>query len=203
MHQTSLTILLALVVISCNATPQYVPRNGDIVFHTSRSSQSLAIQRATHSPYSHMGIVYVEAGKASVYEAVQPVKLTRLDDWTRRGENGHFVVKRLRDADRLLTASNLAKMKAEGQKFQGKGYDLYFDWSDDRIYCSELVWKIYKRALGIEIGNTQRLGEFDLSDPAVMTKIQERWNGSPPKDEVVISPSAVFDSDKLVTAYSR
>jgi Permuted papain-like amidase enzyme, YaeF/YiiX, C92 family len=198
-----LVILLAFFVISCNATPNYAPRNGDIIFHTSRSSQSLAIQRATHSPYSHMGIVYVEAGDPSVYEAVQPVKLTRLDDWAKRGENGHFVVKRLRDSDRLLTQSNVARMKAEGKKFQGKSYDPCFDWSDDRIYCSELVWKIYKRALGVEIGNTQRLGDFDLSDPAVMTKIQERWNGSPPKDEVVISPGAMFDSDKLVTVYSR
>jgi hypothetical protein len=34
-----------------------------------------------------MGIIYVEAGEASVYEAVQPVKLTRLDDWVKRGEN--------------------------------------------------------------------------------------------------------------------
>lgn len=197
------SFLLGIFVISCNATPNYVPRNGDIIFHTSRSSQSLAIQRATQSPYSHMGIVYVEAGEPSVYEAVQPVKLTRLDDWVKRGENGHFVVKRLREADRLLTESNLARMKAEGKTFRGKSYDLYFDWSDDRIYCSELVWKIYKRALGVEIGNTQRIRDFDLSDPAVMTKIQERWNGSPPKDDVVISPRAMFDSDKLVTVYSR
>ncbi|MEW5978574.1 MAG: YiiX/YebB-like N1pC/P60 family cysteine hydrolase [Acidobacteriota bacterium] len=94
-------------------------------------------------------------------------------------------------------------MKAEGRKFQGKSYDLYFDWSDDKIYCSELVWKIYKRSLGVEIGNTQHLGDFDLSDPVVMTKIQERWKGSPPQDEVVISPRAMFDSDNLVTVYSR
>ena len=204
MHNLRFVIpLFVLFVLSCSTSPDYVPRDGDIIFHTSRSSQSLAIQRATHFPYSHMGIVYVEAGEPSVYEAVQPVKLTRLKDWEKRGEGGHFVVKRLRDADRLLTSSNLAKMKAEGKKFQGKSYDLYFEWSDDRIYCSELVWKIYKRALGVEIGNTQLLRDFDLSDPAMMKKIQERWNGPPPKDEVVISPGAMFDSDKVVTVYSR
>src|SRR5437867_163185 len=26
-------------------------------------------------------------------------------------------------------------------------YDLTFEWSDDKIYCSELVWKVYERAL--------------------------------------------------------
>jgi len=32
--------------------------NGDIIFQTSRSSQSKAIQLATNSKYSHMGIIY-------------------------------------------------------------------------------------------------------------------------------------------------
>lgn len=32
-------------------------RDGDIIFHTSRSAQSDAIQRATKSPYSHVGLV--------------------------------------------------------------------------------------------------------------------------------------------------
>ena len=124
-----------------------------------------------------MGIVYVEEGQPFVYEAIQPVRLTRLEDWERRGEGGHFVVKRLRDADRLLTAGNLSRMKAEGKKFQGRNYDLYFERSDDRMYCSELVWKIYYRALGIEIGRTQMLGDFDLSDPAVISEDERAVEG--------------------------
>jgi len=150
-----------------------------------------------------MGIVYVEEGQPFVYEAIQPVRLTRLEDWERRGEGGHFVVKRLRDADRLLTAGNLSRMKAEGKKFQGRNYDLYFERSDDRMYCSELVWKIYYRALGIEIGRTQMLGDFDLSDPAVIRKMKERWKGSIPLNETVISPAAMFESAQLITVYSH
>src|SRR5205809_7474867 len=141
----------AVLLVACSAGGAPAVQDGDIIFHTSRSLQSLAIQRATHSPYSHMGIVYVEAGEPSVYEAVQPVKLTRLKDWEKRGEGGHFVVKRLQDADRLLTSSNLAKMKAEGKKFQGKSYDLSCRSSDDGIYCSELVWKYYTQAHVVEI----------------------------------------------------
>ena len=188
---------------SCSTSPDYLPRSGDIIFQTSRSSQSVAIQLATHSPYSHVGIVYSEAEESYVYEAIQPVTLTRLADWERRGERGHFVVKRLREADRLLTAANLAKMKAEGKKFEGKNYDSHFEWSDERIYCSELVWKIYKRALGVEIGKTQVLADFDLSDAAVIKKMKQRWSGPIPMNETVISPAAMFDSDQLITVYSR
>ena len=47
-------------------------------------------------------------------------------------------------------------MRQVGESFRGRPYDLTFEWSDERIYCSELVWKIYERALGIEIGPPQR-----------------------------------------------
>jgi hypothetical protein len=194
--------LLAAPMVACSPA-DYEPRDGDIVFQTSLSEQSLAIQRATHSRYSHVGIVYIEHGKPYVYEAVQPVSLTRLEDWVNGGENGHYVAKRLRDADRLLTPSNLARMKTEGAKFQARDYDRYFDWSDETLYCSELVWKIYQRGLGVEIGDPQRLGDLDLSDPVVKAKIQERWGSTPPTEEMVISPGAMFDSDQLVTVYSR
>jgi uncharacterized protein YycO len=196
-------VAVSLAMLACgNSGRAYIPRSGDIIFHTSRSAQSVAIQRATKSRYSHMGIVFVRDGKPFVYEAVQPVKLTPLATWTSRGERGHFVVKRLRSADRLLTPANLRKLEREGRKLLGKDYDLYFEWSDERVYCSELVWKTYKRALGIEIGRTQRLREFDLSDPAVKAKIRERWRDAPPDNETVISPAEMFQSEKLVTVFS-
>ena len=54
-------LLACLLLATCGAGADYVPRQGDILFHTSRSAQSVAIQKATGSPYSHMGIVYVRA----------------------------------------------------------------------------------------------------------------------------------------------
>ena len=60
------------------ATAQIMPqlREGDLIFHTSQSAQSRAIQLATHSAWSHCGIIYKEAGQWQVFEAVQPLKLT-------------------------------------------------------------------------------------------------------------------------------
>lgn len=191
------------VAPGCGAAGRYEPRNGDIVFHTSRSAQSLAIQKATGSRYSHMGIVYLDDGNPLVFEAVEPVKLTPLDRWIARGEGGHFVAKRLADAERLLTPEALARMRTEGERFAGRHYDLTFEWSDERLYCSELVWKIFHRALGVDLGELETLGDFDLSDPAVQAKVRERWAGPPPAGEPVISPAAMFASDRLVTVYTR
>lgn len=174
-------------------------QNGDIIFQTSKSSQSKAIQLATNSKYSHMGIIYESDGQFLVYEAVQPVTLTPLQDWINRGENGHYVIKRLENADEVLTSSTLTRMKQVGAKFKGKPYDIYFGWSDDKIYCSELVWKIYKQALGVEIGKLEQLSDFDLTNEMVQARLKERYGNNIPMDEKVISPASMFDSDKLVT----
>lgn len=173
--------------------------NGDIIFQTSKSSQSKAIQLATNSKYSHMGMIYENDEQFFVYEAVQPVKLTPLSEWINRGENGHYVIKRLENAKQVLTSSTFTKMKQIGEQFKGKPYDIYFEWSDDKIYCSELVWKIYKQATDIEIGELEQLSDFDLTNDIVKAKMKERYGDSIPMDEKVISPAAMFNSDKLVT----
>lgn len=149
-----------------------------------------------------MGIIYVTPTGIYVYEATQPVKLTALNDWIRRGDGSHYVVKRLRN-DALLTRENLKKMHAAGERYKGKNYDLYFEWSDDRMYCSELVWKIYKEALGIEIGKLQTLSSFNLANNTVQQKLKERYGDAIPLNEKVISPAAMFDSDQLITVITE
>lgn len=178
-------------------------KNGDLIFQISLSGQSKAIQLATNSKYSHCGIIYSDNGQFYVFEAVQPVKTTPLDKWIARGENGHYVIKRLKNADQILTTETLEKMRSEGEKFKGKNYDLTFEWSDDKIYCSELIWKVYQRATGIEIGKLEKLSDFDLTNEAVKKKMKERYGDKIPTEEIVISPAAIFDSKLLTTVKSN
>ncbi len=178
-------------------------KNGDLIFQTSLSSQSIAVQLATKSKYSHCGIIYQEKGKWYVFEAIQPVKRTALDKWIARGQGGKYVVKRLKNADQVLTPAVLAKMKQVGDKFLGKNYDLTFEWSDNKIYCSELIWKVYQRATGIEIGKLQKLRDFDLTADAVKKKMKARYGNNIPMEELVISPAAIFDSELLTTVKSN
>lgn len=178
-------------------------KNGDIIFQTSLSGQSKAIQLATKSNYSHCGIIYKIKGQFYVFEAIQPVKNTPLDKWIARGKDGNYVIKRLKNADKVLTTNTLDKMKNEGEKFKGKNYDLTFEWSDDKIYCSELVWKIYQRAAGIEVGKLEKLSDFDLSNEAVMKKMKQRYGDKIPINEIVVSPAAIFDSELLKTVKSN
>ena len=178
-------------------------KNGDLIFQTSLSQQSKAIQLATHSKYSHCGLIYKEGSDYFVFEAVQPIKRTPLDKWIARGKDGKYVIKRLKNADDVLTPATLTKMKEVGDEFYGKNYDLTFEWSDDKIYCSELIWKIYQRGAGIEIGKLNKLRDFDLSNKAVKTKMKERYGDNIPQDETVISPGSIFESELLTLVKSN
>jgi uncharacterized protein YycO len=207
MKKILIAILVTSTIISCsngNSTNSKKDledsiRNGDIIFQTSLSNQSKAIQLATNSKYSHVGIIYENNHQFFVYEAVQPVKLTPLNEWISRGKDGHYVIKRLKDAEEILTPDVLTKMRKVGEKFNGKNYDIYFEWSDEKIYCSELVWKIYKEATNIEVGKLEELADFDLSNDIVKQKMRERYGDDVPLNEKVISPASMFVSDKLIT----
>jgi uncharacterized protein YycO len=204
MKKTYYILFGLIILISCHSKTESTEfQNGDIIFQTSKSAQSKAIQVATGSKYSHMGIIYKQGNDYFVYEAVQPVKLTPLNDWIKRGENGHYVVKRIKNSQNLLTPETLTKMKQIGEKYAGKDYDLYFEWSDSRIYCSELVWKIYQEATGREIGKLEKLGDFNLTEKAVRQKLMERYGENIPKEELVISPASMFNSDQLITVFEN
>ena len=177
--------------------------NGDLIFQTSLSGQSNAIQLATKSKYSHCGLIYKDGNDCYVFEAVKRVKRTPLDKWIARGQDGKYVIKRLKNADQVLTSTTLIKMKQVGDQFNGKYYDFTFEWSDDRIYCSELIWKIYERATGIEIGKLEKLSNFDLTNEAVLKIMKERYGNKIPTEEIVISPASIFDSELLITVKSN
>ena len=176
---------------------------GDIIFQTSLTAQSKAIQLATHSKYSHCGIIYKNNDSLYVFEAVQTVKSTPLDEWIVRGKDSSFVVKRLKNAKQVLTNEVILDMKKIGETYQGKKYDYFFEWSDDKMYCSELVWKIYKQTTGLEIGQLQMLKDFDLTNDEVQKLLKSRFGENIPLEEKIISPVGIFNSDLLMTVTEK
>jgi hypothetical protein len=147
-----------------------------------------------------MGLIFIRSGEPYVLEAAASVRYTPLRGWIKRGVSGGFVVKRLGTG---LDAQQVERLRATAQTFLGRPYDLIFEWSDTRIYCSELVWKVYDRALGVKLGDLQRLRDFDLSDPVVSAKIKGRYGTAIPLDEPVISPAAMFGSPALTVVAKR
>ena len=191
--------VVLMVWISCLSNTVIFAKSfqtGDIIFHTSKSSQSIVIQKATASPYSHMGMIVYRNGKPWVLEAIQPVKYMPFDAWTKRGVNQHYVVKRYH---KNLNAEQQVRLVKSAEMHLGKNYDLYFGWGDDAIYCSEIVWKAYDQALGIQLAPLQKLRQFDLTDPKVKVLMQTRYGNKVPLNETVIAPHAIYNSKQLIT----
>ena len=176
-------------------------KDGDIVFQYSGSAQCPAIAQATHSPYTHCGIVFIEHDLPIVWEAVGPVRKVPLSAWVKHGGNGHYVIKRLKDRG-PLTPEHVAGMKAEGEREMGRPYDIFFSLDEESIYCSELVWKIYQRGAELEVGKLERFGDMDFTGAEARRVLHDRFGTSFPADQQVITPAALFRSSLLMTVDS-
>lgn len=148
------------------------------------------------------GCTTPDHGSPLVFEAIGPVTSTPLAAWIARGEGGHYTAKRLADRTKL-DAATLAAMHTAGKRYEGKPYDLTFEWSDDRIYCSELVWKIFHEGAGIDLAPLAKLRDFDLTNPTVAAAVHQRYGANVPLDETVMAPQALADSPLLVTVVEK
>ncbi|MBX2972098.1 MAG: peptidoglycan peptidase [Flavobacteriales bacterium] len=174
-------------------------RDGDIVFQKTGGEQGRAVQLATNSPWTHVGILFRDGDRWMVYEAVGPVCRTPLDEWVARGTDGHWVAKRWVDAEKMDTGALRKKLMAAGKRFNGLPYDLEFRWGDERIYCSELVWKMYAEGPGVELCHPKPMRDHALGSPTVQEVMRKRYGAGPPLDEPMIAPSALFDCPLLRT----
>lgn len=180
-------------------------QNGDIVFQKSQSRQSKAIEEATDSEWTHMGILYWYNNQWYVYEAIQPVSTTTLEHFQNRSKNKHIIVKRVHQSViDMSQKQNQDELKNELISFKGLNYDLLFEWSDDRIYCSELIWKGFYRAFNKSIGTVQRFKNLNLDGPYVKQLIKERLEQTGKEldlNELIITPISMMNSPDLVEIY--
>lgn len=170
----------------------YEPQAGDLIFQSlPHGPLTDAIEGATKSPFSHVGIVTQENGRWMVLEAIGPVVRTGLDDYLRRGRGGGFAVYRFdpRYADQL------GAVIAAGAKHLGKPYDFHYDFDDASIYCSELIFKAFKVATGEELGTVRKLGDLDWRPHEQLIRTIEL--GGLPLERRMITPRDLSEAKQL------
>lgn len=183
-----------------------IAREGDIIFQKSRSSQSEALREGTGSEWTHVGILLKENGTWVVAEAIQPVRKTAFLSFVGPKRSRGFFIKRVRPEILAMNAIQVKALKAKLKPEYGKSYDIFFQWKDDLIYCSELVWKAFYSAFSIEgkpfeLSRVQRMKDLKLDGPAVKKLIVERYHASGKAldlEERVVTPVALFESGALL-----
>ena len=212
---TALSVNAWLSTTSASAANLPPLENSDIVFHTSRSSQSTAILFASRSPYTHMGIVELDTtGKAFIEEATGPVKLTPLDDWIKRGLGGRIMIKRLEG----LQPQQAKDILSAAHKYDGLPYDIFFLPDKEHIYCSELVRLAFKEGAKIEVGKIQTVRELDVDGFVAQRLIKRRWTKHPfcqaasetfetcyPKilNQTLVTPASIAQDPQMKTIFSN
>jgi hypothetical protein len=208
-------LLVALAALPAQSQDLPDLQRGDVIFQNSQSAQSMAILLATDSPFTHVGIVDLDdRGNPVVLEAVKTTRETPLEDWVEQGKDGAVAVYRLEglSEDQALAVTTAARSHL------GKGYDPYFYWTEDALYCSELVHVAFRDGMGVAVGREQRLGELNLDSAAVRGLIEARWQAHPAcaegkaqdadscltliRDEPLVTPQALTQDARLRLVWS-
>lgn len=163
-------------------------REGDVIFQTSQSEQSPLIQIGTRSKISHCGIIVMRGGKPYVLETLRTLVLTPLDKFIARGEEGKYWIKRSKKENIKIRYSN----------YLGKRYDLAFKFDNGRYYCSELVYDIYKKQLGIELAKPRQVKDYLILFTDRLPKIKRAMKRRGiSKKQYAIAPVDIFNSGHL------
>lgn len=185
-------------VIVTAPEPEQTLKVGDIIFHKSKSNQSKAIHEASESEWTHVGILVSKNNEWYVAEAIGPVVSTKLEDFIKRGKNKEYKVYRFKYFDAETMTDKLIRAIQK----QNKKYDIYFEFSDEKTYCSELVYKAMLEVTGHEIGVVQQFKDLKLDGPHMKNLIKRRLTDQGrelnPEEEIITPVSQMLDSNLIL-----
>ena len=181
---------MVVETMTAQTDPVKEVREGDVIFQTSQSQQSPLIQIATRSKISHCGIIVMKNGKPYVHETLKTLVVTPLDKFIARGEDGKYWLKR----------SKKENIKIKYGSYLGKPYDLAFKFDNDKFYCSELIYDIYKNQLDIELCKPKRISEYLILGTDKLPQIENAMKKRGiTKEQYAVAPVDIFESDYLET----
>ena len=178
---------------------KYEPKEGDLIFQSLPYSKLTAtIEGVSGSPYSHCAIVARDPKSRDwiVYEAYNKVEATALRDFIFRGRDYGFSIYRLQTKHEKFISDTLTASR----KYLGLDYDLSYAMDDEKIYCSELIWKAFKTASKIELSKTEQLGQLNWRP--YIKNIEFFEKGPVPLTREMITPVALAKSPDLDLVYS-
>ena len=169
---------------------------GDIIFIQSQTQQAAALREATQSVWTHVGILIKTKSGWQVAEAIGPLKTTSLNDFVARSKNRSYEIYRFKFFDPATMRDDLFAVMPK----YNKPYDIYFEWSEDMIYCSELTYKVFKDITGFDMGRIQKMKEMKLDGPYVKALIEKRLTDTGRElnlEEPIVTPVSQMEDPNM------
>lgn len=161
-------------------------KTGDLLFQViTKDSLDSSFQFAD-STYNNIGIAFISYGNYALLRTEGGFISIR--HWVDRGYNRHFVVKRLIDADSLLSNDEQTNnFEKTAREYLMKDMHTSNEWPNNKICNSERICIVFKHALNVDL---------------CPLEIKEKMNIDSNTDDHIeykASVSAIFNSDKLIT----
>lgn len=179
------------------AVPSSKYKEGDIIFIQSQTSQAAALRESTGSVWTHVGLLLLRKGNWVVAEAVGPLKETPLANFIARSKNKSYRVVRYKHFDAATMTTALKRVLPK----YNKGYDIYFEWNQDLIYCSELTYHVMKDVTGFELGRIQKMKEMRLDGPLTQALIKKRLTDTGREldpEEIIVTPVSQLQDEDVI-----
>jgi hypothetical protein len=193
----------ALLVLQLLLAPKddihYQPQVGDVLFQPLPLLSDLvaAIEGITHSPYSHCGVVVQKNEEWYVIEAAALVTTTLLEEWIDRGRHNQYAAFRLKPEYKQKITRFIEALHV----YVGRPYDMQYDFDDEAIYCSELIYKGFRDATGENLGQLVRLGDLNWQP---YKDIITRYGGDPPPlERIMITPKHLSEAEQLIKIFEH
>jgi len=172
-------------------------KTGDVIFQALPSELSSVISDVTKSEISHCGMVIRGVdGTVSVIEAVGPVRIVPIDKFINNGIGKKIAVVRMKGK----TPKYYDPVVKEARKFLGRPYDFVYQFDDEKIYCSELVYKAFYNAYKLKIAKIVKLGDLNYKDNVEF--IKQLTGGELPLEREMVTPVDVYNSDLFVKLFT-
>ncbi len=178
---------------------------GDLVFQNLGDEQLMAFGEATRSKYNNVGMIFMHP-RTKVYmvvDARDSVHTTPLTEWVSAGKDQKVALLRLKNSNLLLGAKKTKALLDAAKPMKGTPYDPHYSWSNEAMYPSEFIWKIYNQGPTIDLCETGTLGELDLSGSLTAARMQGKYGDKIPKDEKVVTPDHIYKSPKLEIVFEK
>ena len=180
------------------ANTRYSPQEGDILFQSLPHSPLVAaIEGVSGSPLSHCGVVTKSGNGWAVLEAIGPVQETALHKWIARGRSSHFAAFRILPPYDAAISLFLSSARA----YLGRPYDVLYELDDEKIYCSELLYKAFWAATGKPLGEAKALGALNWQPHEEF--IKQTTGGELPLERIIITPVALSEAPELRKIYEE
>lgn len=143
-------------------------RPGDFLFQPTGGLNGAMIELVTACDITHVGMAFQkDNGEWFVFEAVQPVKETPISVYVNRskGKIGLLRSKVPFDTDAVL---------AELRQHLGKRYDVLFQWDEEHMYCSEILYKALDKVADLQVGLVEDIADLPLHRVVKMDEFHRR-----------------------------